>query len=85
MRHLLRPLVPLLLLSALSLTACGSTQTVLAPRLNVDPSLLTCREQPSVPTQVKTDADLTDWFLDALDAGADCRSKVHALVGVVNG
>jgi hypothetical protein len=51
----------------------------------VDPSITTCRDQPSPPADVKTDTDLTDWFLDSLDAGADCRSKVHALAGVVNG
>lgn len=84
MRRLLPPLVPLLLLSGLSLTGCVP-QTVLAPRLNVDPSLLTCRDQPSPPANVTTDVALTDWFLDSLDAGADCRSKVHALAGVVNG
>jgi hypothetical protein len=80
----LRLALPLLLFS-LCLTACGPTQTVLAPRLNVDPSLLSCREQPDPPAILRTDADLTDWFLDALDAGADCRSKVNALKGVVGG
>jgi hypothetical protein len=62
---------------------CGTIQTVLAPRLEVPPSLLACAPQPEPPV-VTTDTDLTDWILDLADAGADCRSKLGAVGTIVN-
>ncbi len=71
------------LLSSLCLMGCGTTvQTVLAPSLQVPASLLTCPAQP-VPGKMVTDTDVTDWMMDALDAGQTCRSNLAGVAGLL--
>lgn len=62
-------------------------QTVLAPALQVPVNLLTCPPQP-VPGVVVSDADLTDFGQDAIDAGNVCRvnlGQVRDLLATQNG
>lgn len=49
---------------------------MLAPRVEVPPSLLKCAPQPQPPETLKADTDLTDWIINLADAGQDCRSKL---------
>jgi hypothetical protein len=63
------------LLSALALTGCATTGTV------VPPSLLECTDQPLSPAgdTTATQADVGVWVIDMAEAGADCRSKLGAV------
>ena len=87
MRHLRLLPAPAALLFALCLTGCGpvSTQTVLAPRLEVPDALLVCRDRPEPPATISTDTDLTDWLLDVVDAGEDCRTNLRHVSEIVHG
>lgn len=72
------PLAPLALLFALSLTACATPQLAEVPA-----SLKTCLPEPPPPATIVTDTDLTDWIIDLMGAGQDCRSKLQHVVEAV--
>lgn len=69
------------LLSASSLTACGTPLVTAKPeviRLKPPASLLQCAPEPPVP-DVLTDQAVALYILDLSEAGASCRSAVDAL------
>lgn len=57
----------------------------LAPRVKVPESLLKCAPQPAPPAALKTDTDLTDWMIDLIYAGQDCRSKLGTVATLFQG
>lgn len=71
------------LLCGLLLTGCAPGPVVLEPRPPVPAALLACRDQPQPPAVVPNDAALGDFMVDLADAGADCRSKLNAVRGIV--
>ena len=81
----------LLLPFALFLTACGDDPE---PRLitkvetirpEIPPQLTDCQEAPTVPGETATQAIVAGYILDLVEAHADCRDTVRALVEVVGG
>lgn len=83
MCRLLRAACAVLLFLPL-LTGCADPpEVVLAPRLEVPPSLMTCTAEPEPPALLQDDSELAYWIVDLSDAGRDCRdhlARVRALV-----
>ena len=55
--------------------ACATPQLPEVPA-----SLQTCLPEPPPPADLVADTDLTDWIVDLMGAGQDCRSKLQHVV-----
>lgn len=69
-------LIPLALVVAVVLTACGTTSAT------VPKQLLTCTPQPPAPS-AGSQRDVGLYVVDLAAAGADCRSKLGAVRGLL--
>lgn len=78
---------PLLLLSALSLTACATSQPAQVISQIVYPALpdTTCKPNPTPPADFTSDKAIADYTRERFDAGDDCRDKLAAVHSVVDG
>ena len=68
---------------ALTAALCGLLLTGCAqPKVAVPASLLQCQAQPGLD-DVMDDHAVARWMLDTVEAGEDCRAKLHLVRGLV--
>ena len=81
-RSRLAVLLHLLLL--LPLMGCGPGAPALV-RHQVPPALLTCPPAPPPPDPGADDQVLALWIVDLASAGEDCRTRLQAVKGLLDG
>lgn len=76
----------LIIISALSLSACATTQTMQEPIVRVETeivsppeALLTCKGAPARPQAPVTNAQIAEYIERLENAGEDCRDTVRDL------
>lgn len=75
--------LPLLLL-LLPWMGCGPAPALLV-RQEVPPALLACQAAPPPPPAPFDDQALALWIVDLATAGEDCRSRLAAVKGLIDG
>lgn len=72
------------------LTACGSAPSLPAlltrvqvERVTVPAPLLTCAQEPQVPSGRISHEDVAVYLLALAEAGDDCRGKLTAVQGII--
>lgn len=60
---------------------CGNADLPLVQtkvvRIETPLALRYCKDQPSVPIEKASDRDLASFIQDTMEAGDDCRDKMH--------
>lgn len=74
-----------ILVLAVTLSGCTTTRLVETPLASRIPAgLLVCRDRP-VPGALDRQSDVARYVVDLDTAGEDCRGKVQAVRGIVEG